>query len=157
MDAKEYRRQTVQTWNTEPPEKYQLANAALGIVGEAREFADDRHTDEAGDLLYYLTTLRRLVDMPVIEGHDGGFRDDDLVVDDMRWTAEKLAEAVKKHVFHGDDKAERIDHLTWHIEWCVYVLTEAYSNGIEYVREQNIEKLRDRHGSSFSPADEQSR
>jgi hypothetical protein len=150
MNQTDYREATARTWNTNTPEQYQPANAALGVVGEVREFIDDPTVDEAGDVLYYLTTLRRLVGLPVLEKYR--LNGENLPIE-IPPTAFRLAEYVKKHVFHGDDHARSINAATQALFGQLTAAMQGFA-GMDAVRAANIAKLTDRHPDGFERADE---
>lgn len=69
MTFEEYQAGVAATWNHSPEIRDQIVNAALGVAGEAGEFADlikkirfhgvpqddDKIVKELGDVLYYVT------------------------------------------------------------------------------------------------------
>jgi len=74
MDVSTYQKISTRTWNDEEERRHQIANAALGLCGEAGETADyikkflyhghpfsvDEMVKELGDVAYYLATLATL-------------------------------------------------------------------------------------------------
>jgi hypothetical protein len=156
MDAETYREATIDTWNTDPPEQYQPANAALGVVGEVRELGDaltdpdNPASDEAGDVLYYLVTLRRLLGLEVASPDGAGYGPSTPIHD----LAAEAAEATKKLVFHGADTKAHIDQKTRTLLWWLFLeAPKVHPDGLPGIRRDNIHKLRDRHGKSWTPAE----
>lgn len=150
MDQKTYRKAITRTWNDDTPPEYQPANAALGIVGEVREFYEGRHIGEAGDLIYYTTTLRRLLAFTVTDDlRPLSFEEDEDVFEEMQFSADQIAEHTKKHVFHGEDFTHLIEAHTYKTLQYVAALFDHHGGSIEIVREHNVEKLRDRYPDGF--------
>jgi hypothetical protein len=150
VDQETYRDAIARTWNDDTPEQYQPANAALGVVGEVREFYDGRHIGEAGDLIYYTTTLRRLLAFPVADDLDPfSFDEDEDVFEEMRFAADQIAEHTKKYVFHGEDFTHLIEAHTYKNLQYVAALFDRHGGSIEMVREHNVEKLRGRYPDGF--------
>lgn len=123
------------------------AIAALGVAGELRELRESKTTDEVGDLLYYVTSVRRLLDIGHVPPHARvpyveAWRD-------AAATACKLAEEVKKHVAHGNDWLTEIHKLTCNLYG--YCLHEASKLGatLDDVRAENAEKVLGRFPDGF--------
>jgi NTP pyrophosphatase (non-canonical NTP hydrolase) len=157
MRQEDYREAIARTWNDEPPADYQPANAALGIVGEVGEYAGKPTADELGDLLYYVTTLRRLLELPVYAFPDtpGTSDEAERPIEALRRLAGQVAELTKKFVFHGErDEAmrRRIDRKTGAL--LQRVAAEAGGRvdaELERVRAENVEKLLGRYPDGFEP------
>ncbi|MFB6373803.1 MAG: hypothetical protein ABEN55_12015 [Bradymonadaceae bacterium] len=129
-----------------------------GISDEIGEYVDDRTPGELGDVTYYLSTLRRLLELkPAAYNPAAG-------VEPTR-AAEHVHGLVKKFVYHRDvpevglatledlteDLIRQFDIHTVHLaNWCGRE-AQRYEGGIERVFDQNIDKLRGRHGSDFDP------
>lgn len=86
MNAKAYRRRSLVTWNAagddppvdlEAPAPEQVMHAAAGVNGEFSEYVrdDEDPRDEFGDVLYYLSMLRRAaaLEVAVYDPHDEAF------------------------------------------------------------------------------------
>lgn len=155
MDAKEYREETKATWNTTVDLQGQLSNAALGLVGEATEFfKDPTDPSELGDILYYLSTLRRLMDIPVATYNPKPLMKEEKGMRSILIHAGHTAEAVKKYVYHGSDKEPRIQSQTNSAS--IVIADQAKKRGwnLDEIRQNNIEKLRERHPDGFDPEED---
>jgi len=138
MTPEQYSEEIQRTWQTDGLTwREQVCNATLGLVGEAQEYEDSQlSVDELGDVYFYTYTLRRLLGGKYKAGHRKLSHYSELA----GW----IAEAVKKHLFHGESPGEArelVEDLIYTLHDCAR--TERYTPG--EVMEMNIQKLRKRY------------
>lgn len=171
---------TARTWNHKPivaAHHFELCNAALGLAGEASELhneidilSENEIVSELGDILYYsarvvdflqanryiphnfeaLTTEGQIFLSTVLQ--DGGYDTFESYSNALTIEAGKIAEYVKKTVFHGKDITED--------KW-IASLTSIFANAtaiahlidtdLENIAEQNLAKLAARYPEGFRP------
>jgi len=132
----------------------QAKQAILGLSGEAREVAeagDGSRAAELGDCFWYLALACDAMGLRDIhmQGMAGAG------ADSLTDTALALAESAESLFYQSDASAgDDIKRLLWtaYLQAC-----EMVDGDPADIWADNIRKLRDRHGSSFSPADEQDR
>jgi len=160
MNAREYARHCLRTWNEHPPDRsLQRTNAALGLAGEMAEYLAEPSADELGDALYYLSVLRSLYGMPAGKAAITAPCEKPMQV------AGTICEMVKKDAFHDDPAdLQGIQYHTAELHEAMADMADGLGTTIKVVRRKNIEKLRerfpdgfdadqtgaDRHGESFS-------
>jgi hypothetical protein len=147
MMHSEYQNAAMRTMPSLSPE--QLPNWALGLCGEVGELAQDFQycrpmQIEIGDVLWYchalLTCLRLdadavLADLPVVTEFDW-------------FAASRVAEQVKKHVYHFKplNKQALIQDIRTLVAGCVFLLR---GETLEECYRQNVEKLLARYPNGF--------
>jgi len=181
MLLSEYQQQAMRTANTNDPAtttEQRLCNAALGLSGEAAELlhqlTDVTNEDltqesvndlikELGDILWYAAFAADTLGFKL----DEYILDNPIAVSNLPWEATSIAieagaiaDAVKKHVFHGHklDKTVMIWLLGNIIRSVDYICSEVSTNipdqiTIRTVMEKNIEKLWKRYPKGFSQED----
>lgn len=153
MNFEDYQTECLKTWNEQEP---QLANAALGLVGEYWEWQEhdltekSKHLDEFGDFLYYQAILYHLLGLDRTSGvklyeTEAPIR--------AHGPISVMAERVKKIVYHDRDIEEwhwspvtaRLD--SWIHQECKTMDIDEFRQ-----RKKNVEKLSTRHSDgSFNP------
>jgi len=142
MNTEQYKKEIQRTWQTDGlTDREQICNATLGLVGEANEFCIRRDSDELGDVYFYAYTLRRLL--------GGPFPLKDIPCFPYLWAgAGDVAEAVKKHLFHGTNS----DAARAALEVMILSMNKESHEAEETPEEimaDNIEKLRRRYPEGF--------
>lgn len=162
MNAVTYQEQCARTWNTNDPERLQLCNAALGLVGELGEFVRRPSVDELGDCYYYVVTLARMIGgrgehVDLATWSDVRSRKDS--ADHVAATeageaalraASRVAEWVKKLCFH--DKPDAVTDIALCLERAsdeMMVAAHELAVTPSAVMQQNIDKLRARYPDGF--------
>jgi len=144
--------------------EFRLMHAALGLNDEVREYRQagsiDERESEASDIAWYLAlACRALADMSDIDFIDRP---------PQRWpmtnpvtfspeASRRFAGAVESVVCQRADIADYQQQMAQYLGEIAAMLLTDPDLDLESVWRRNVEKLRDRHGSSFSPADEQER
>ena len=100
MNVEQYKIEIQRTWQDDMSQREQLANAALGLVGEVGEFERDCVMTELGDVAYYTYTLARLLGHDIIEVQYSRRQ--------MGQIAASIAEGVKKLEFHSPGPSAQI-------------------------------------------------
>ena len=151
MDWTDYVDAAAKTAADHPP-KQQLAQAALGLVGELGEVHDappDERNEEAGDCWWYLALAARAVDQ-LIEGpmpEPGGYGlRGDFVVDPIS----RLAEMTEGIVYQHEPVERYAEGLHTAIRDAGHAIRGLTDTPAEQLWQANIDKLADRHGKSFS-------
>lgn len=149
MTFEEYQQACLRTWNTKPPREMQIANAALGIVGETTEWLDldgPPRGEELGDVWYYAAVLAHLVGMG--EPKPSRFAPWGVIAARyvvIQTRAGHVAEAAKKAAFHG----KSLDTVHAPLAGFLGVLYQHTANP-PATWDQNVAKLRARHPSGWS-------
>ena len=142
MNQSDYCDTIAGTWNPDSGP----AVAMLGLCGELGEYLLDS-PEEIGDVLYYLTTLRRLLGLLPVTHPDTV--PPATLSPSPAFVALELSEAVKKHVAHDTDRLEVIDELT--VEFHRYLHDQCMERGwgVQEIREGNAEKVTARFPDGF--------
>ena len=149
-----YLKTSLKTWNQNVCQLEQINNAVLGIIGELAEYLEslsgDELLDELGDLIYYRTILKYLV------GDNLAYNKVNSNFDGIFKIVGSLADFSKKILYHG--KWEIPKTRTKYIE-AIAILDNLIINDIDIlgatlseVHTRNVDKLQNRHGSSFNPS-----
>jgi len=151
MKFDDYTEQCLTTWNTQKP---QLANAALGLLGEYAEYEQyhltnkSGHIDELGDFMYYYAITLHLLDkerpnLPAGARHNAPVRAYEALCN--------IAEGCKKVVYH-DKRIKDIGFGVHFDEVERWLRAECYALNLNLPKllDRNIEKLRKRHGDQFT-------
>ncbi len=160
MEWSEYVEKSARTWNTDDGLRLQLCNATLGLNGEIPEFEDTPEREELGDVLFYLATLSRLTGIEVSR-QDPCILSTGMILkctEEMPFATDnhagKLAELIKKAVFHDDLLDDMADDICSLFE-AIMVWAEAHCEdkgwAFEQVLEDNYQKLAERYPNGFDP------
>jgi hypothetical protein len=133
-----------------------LANAALGLCGEAREFIKTPTTDEAGDCYWYVAVaaqavgvyLASLVYNTNFEIATGRRVAGELLYD----SACRFAELAKKVVFHDKSIDIYLPEMCECLATYLYAVDYLDETQMDICMEQNISKLRARYPDGFDSA-----
>jgi len=142
MHRDAYAEAVLRTWNGDHDSDAQVCNAVLGVVGEVGEYVDNPSPDELGDVLYYKAMVRQLLDTRQTNTVAMKTRD-------LPREAARLAEATKKYVFHDAPLNPAVQALS-RLEFCLYHEADLRGWDLSDVRQQNIDKLRDRYPNGFT-------
>lgn len=142
------------TWNTRSAPSLQIANAALGIIGELAEYisADPENKEEIiselGDIIYYRTILCYLYGLDLsLRKSDSNSTFDTIAL---------LADVGKKAAFHNKvDNPKTIKRLLDGMMGLDTILTQLLQHNelkLSDVLQYNLDKLSNRHGKNgFNP------
>ena len=148
MRHDEYMQEIQRTWQADGlTEREQICNATLGLVGEAGEYHRDPTPDELGDVLFYACTLARLVDADCSRGRALAVESDCLI-----YMAGAIAEKVKKRAFHGKQNGAELRADVADMVASIEALAgdDPEVCTAEWLRGQNIAKLRARHPNGWA-------
>jgi len=156
MDWQEYVKKATRTAPEQGPDA-QLKQAIFGMVGElgeVREAAIDEMADECGDCAWYLALAYDATGVALdLPGDPYEARPDVRRYGGAIGCG--LCEAAESYFYQGDETAlPEIGELLVEYAWW---LEDVCPVSMEDVRADNIRKLRDRHGESFTPAEGQDR
>lgn len=148
MTREEYMQEIKRTWQTgDLTQREEMCNAALGLVGETREYLRAFDASELGDCLFYAHTLLRLLEAE--QKLDGQEPLTMVARDRLQDHAAEIAEDIKKVCFHGRSR-ETPRVITRVISFIRTLEARAdYHDGADEVRAQNIAKLRRRYPRGF--------
>lgn len=157
MDLSKYHESIEQTWNTEPPWRYQIPNAALGITGELGEYFKATERAELGDVMYYVETTRRLFELGPATYEEIG-----PLWSGIRGVVFELCETVKSYTYHDfdggdpeargaafDDAREDVDDLTGKVAGFVAREAAVHDWDVRKVAADNLYEVVDRHPEGF--------
>lgn len=149
------------------------ASYALGLCGEASEFKQacalsenpESRLKEGGDVLHYLVGLMALYNVPyrlvmvparqVCEIQDKYLQASTNYAVNLQDAAAAAADSIKKNLFHGKPEADMRGLLIVSMTHCAKYLCSALAaerHSMQDAAQNNITKLRARHGAKFNPA-----
>lgn len=148
----DYMFNVLRTWNDSETYAVSFSNAVLGLIGELLELWEktlqeditkEEIIDEFGDCLYYLLLVKLLLGLPTsFNVHASGHSD-------IMIFTKYLADIGKKVAFHKKFKVEIIDSTISEVECFLVFIMATYELNLEEVKQQNINKLKERHGERF--------
>lgn len=161
MTPAEYTKAVLRTAAMDQPEKIKVAVFALGLCGEAAEFADDPSIAEAGDVLWYAAAMAHAAGLElqhVLEGETfAGFQK--LWVGsffeplEIAVCAGRLADHVKKFVGHGKPLSTVTVELHLHnVLICLAQALKARDLELDNAATSNVAKLLTRYPDGFDLA-----
>lgn len=162
MDWTTYQKEALKTAPDHDSPEERMMQALLGLVAESRELAEQPGLDELGDICWYYALLADAVDE--LEPHSQTPRIPSSVrVDDYRMGHDDdqlnvaiawLCNQAEKKLFQdGADIGTTAANIGQYIRDTMHMHEHPPSE----VYRWNIDKLRDRHGESWSSMDEQDR
>lgn len=140
-----------------------LADAALGLCGEAEEVletleakeaeVEESLDDEIGDAWWYVAAAYRSMAMQMeIEPPDRWRAADDTNASELLRLAARFAERVKKVRYHGEPLSDHAEALLEALGRFGGLLSEMTSTPTAEVWRANVEKLAERYPDGFEPS-----